>query len=389
MGTKTVILGGGAGGIVTASSLRALLPKEHEVVIVDRRTTFHLGAPKTWVMLGERTVAQVTRPLDSLRKRGIGLMQAEVQRIDAAKREVQTSKGPLKADYLVIALGAHLNLAAVPGLEQAAHTFYTMEGAVRLGEALKAFKGGDLVILNPRMPIQCPPAPYEVAMHLHHLFEARGIRQATRVSLYTVEPLPMPTAGSQVGQIIRDELAKRNIAYYPQKRVRGVDAARRIVSFEDGSEARFDLLIAVPPHEAPRPVRDSGLTNESGWIPVDARTLATSFDRVYAIGDVTVVSLPGRYKPDVPLALPKAAVFAEAQGRVVAARIAAHILGKQPLETFEGEGFCFVEMGAQTAMGGEALFFEMPHPKVIPLAADRRQFEEKLAWAENFLTKYL
>ncbi|HET7854639.1 MAG TPA: FAD/NAD(P)-binding oxidoreductase [Candidatus Methylomirabilis sp.] len=389
MGTKTLILGGGAGGVVTANSLRALVPKEHEVLVVDRRTTFHLGAPKTWVMLGERTVPQVTRTLDSLRKRGIGLIQAEVQRIDAANREVQTSKGPLKADYLVIALGAHLNMGAVPGLEQAAHTFYTMEGAARLGEALKSFKGGDLVILNPRMPIQCPPAPYEVAMHLHHTFEARGIREDTRLSLYAVEPFPMPTAGSQVGQIIRDELAKRNIAYHPKKRVRSADAARRHLSFEDGSETRYDLLIAVPPHEAPQAVRDSGLTNASGWIPVDAKTLLTSFDRVYAIGDVTVVPLPGRYNPDVPLALPKAAVFAEAHGRVVAAQIAAQILGKEPAETFEGKGFCIVEMGAQTAMGGEGLFFEMPHPRVITRPADRRQFEEKLAWAENFLTRYL
>ena len=88
------------------------------------------------------------------------------------------------------------------------------------------------------------------------------------------------------------------------------------------SEARYDLFIAIPPHEAPKVVRNAQLTNQSGWIPVDPRTLQVKQPpdarEVHAVGDVTIVPLPGRYKPDIGLSLPKAGVFAEAHGPTVA-----------------------------------------------------------------------
>lgn len=386
MATKTVILGGGVGGVVTANTLRGLLPKEHEIVVVEKRKMFHLGAVKTWVMLGQKKVEEVTRPLEALKARGIAVLEETVEKIDPSRREVRTGKGTLTADYLVIALGADLNPGAVPGLDQA-ETFYTLDGAIRLGKILKEFKGGEIVILNPKMPIKCPPAPYEVAFLLDHEFKGAGLREKTKITICTVEPAPMPTAGPQVSAFIREELAKRNIGYQASKKPKGVDAARKVVAFEDGTEARYDLLVSVLPHEAPKAVREAGLVNASGWIPVDPRTLKTSADRVWAIGDVTTVPLPGRYKPDVPLVLPKAAVFAEAHGRVVAAQIAAHAEGKESAEAFDGKGFCFVEFGGHHAMGGEGRFFESPHPKVATRAPDLAQFEEKLAWAAKFLER--
>ena len=48
----TVILGGGFGGISAANSLRQLLTAEHEIVVIDESSRFHVGAGKTWVMLG-------------------------------------------------------------------------------------------------------------------------------------------------------------------------------------------------------------------------------------------------------------------------------------------------------------------------------------------------
>jgi sulfide:quinone oxidoreductase len=386
MATKTVILGGGVGGVVTANTLRGLLPKEHEIVVVERSPIFHLGAAKTWVMLGQKKLEEVTRRVDALRAKGIAVLEETVEKIDAAKREVKTSKSALAADYLVIALGADLNRAAVPGLDQA-ETFYTLDGAVKLGKILKEFKGGDVVILNPKMPIKCPPAPYEVAFLLDHEFKTAGIREKARLAVWTVEPIPMPTAGPAVGGIIKEELAKRGITLQLLKKPKAVDGAKKIVSFEDGSEAKYDLLISVLPHEAPKVVRDAGLVNQGGWIPVDPKTLKTSADRVWAIGDVTSVPLPGRYKPDVALVLPKAAVFADAHGRVVAAQIAAHAQGRESAEAFDGKGFCFVEFGGHHAMGGEGSFFDLPSPKVVTKVPDLSQFDEKLKWAATFLER--
>ena len=303
-----------------------------------------------------------------------------------------TDRGELQGNFLVLALGADLDFFGLPGLSEAAYTFYTIEGAVRLKAALEGFAGGDIAILIPKIPFKCPPAPYEAAMLIRHSLTARGLGEKARLSIYTVEGAPMSTAGPEMGQLIRDELAQRGITFHPQKKAVRVDAVARRIDFEDGSDARYDLLGAIPPHVAPKIVRDAQLVGPSGWIPVDPLTLKVAgvasvagAAEVYAIGDVTTVSMPGRFKPDMPLSLPKAGVFAEAQGRVVAHQIAARVLGTAMAETFDGRGFCYLEVGGGRAMKAEGSFFEQPHPVMQRRSPDEAQLREKKEWVARQL----
>jgi sulfide:quinone oxidoreductase len=385
--STTLILGGGFGGIAAANTLRGLLPPEHEIVVVDQASHFYVGAGKTWIALGERTFGEISRPRAALLAPGVGLVQARVEALELPRRRAVTGQGSFHFDQLVIALGADLNPAAVPGLAAAAHTFYTVEGAERLRPVLEAFSRGDVVILIPKAPFKCPPAPYEAAMLLHAAFAARGLGGKVRLAIWTVEPAPMPTAGPEMGQYIRSELEQRGIGYHPQKRVARVDGAARRVAFEDGTEASCDLLIAIPPHEAPKAVREAQLTNASGWIPVDPQTLRvqTAAGEIYAVGDVTGVPLPGRYKPDAALSLPKAGVFAAAQGRVVAHQIAAKLLGTVSRETFDGVGYCYLETGGGRAVKADGAFFELPHPVMRKQPPDEAQFRDKLDWVARVL----
>src|SRR5205085_834314 len=81
---------------------------------------------------------------------------------------------------------------------------------------------------------------------------------------------------------------------------RGLDPARNVATFADGSEMPYDLFLGVPVHRVPTVVAESGMTVD-GWIPVDPLTLETSYPGVFAVGDVTSVGTP------------KAGVFAEGQ----------------------------------------------------------------------------
>jgi sulfide:quinone oxidoreductase len=338
-------------------------------------------------MLGHKTVAEVSYSREALKRRGIEFLHAEIRQIDLATGEIATDHGPQRGDYLVIALGADYDMSAVPGLA-AAHEFYTLEGAARLCEALRDFKQGDLAVLVPRAPFKCPPAPYEAAMLLHHALKESGLRSNVRIALYTVEGAPMATAGAEMGKFIREQLASRDIAFHPMKKTVGVDGDRRSVKFDDASEARFDLLVAVPPHVAPKVVREAGLTNQSGWIPADPKTLKiardSAFRAAYAIGDVSVVPLPGRHKPDVPLVLPKAGTIADAQGQIVASQISGEVSGK-PAETFGGIGTCYIETGGKQAIRGEGQFYALPHPVMRATPPDGAQYEGKLAWMRDWL----
>jgi sulfide:quinone oxidoreductase len=92
-----------------------------------------------------------------------------------------------------------------------------------------------------------------------------------------------------------------------------VNAATHELAFEGQASFKYDLLVVIPPHRGPHLVREAGLANEAGWVPVDRATLATRYENVCALGNVTAISIPGRWKPNVPLTLPKVGVFTHAQ----------------------------------------------------------------------------
>jgi sulfide:quinone oxidoreductase len=267
----------------------------------------------------------------------------------------------LDYDYLVIALGADLKPDAIPGLRQGAYTFYTLEGTVALRDALRAFKGGTVAVVVSAMPYKCPGAPHEAAMLLTDFFRRRHL--PAQVHIFTPEPQPLPVAGPQLGEMVRQMLESKGVNFHPKHKLTAVDGQNRKLSFEGKEPFDYDLLIAIPPHGAPALLRQAGLTNEAGWVPVDRNTLAAKFDHVYALGDVTAISIPGRWQSEIPLALPKAGVFAHDQALVVARRIAAEINGQKINQTFCGSGYCMLEVGGGLAGFASGDFFAEP-PKV-------------------------
>ena len=159
-------------------------------------------------------------------------------------------------------------------------------------------------------------------------------------------------------------LQSKGIQFHAQHKLTSVAPETRELTFEDRERFRYDLLVAIPPHRAPKPVVEAGLANQAGWIPVDPQTLATSQPGIYAIGDITAVPILGRWKPDAPLMLPKAGVFAHAQAEVVAHRIAADIAGRACEVKFCGDGYCMLEAGEDLAGFAFGNFFAEPAPNV-------------------------
>jgi sulfide:quinone oxidoreductase len=353
-----LVLGGGVGGLVAAYELRRLLPTKHRVILVDREPLFTFAPSLLWLMTGGRTAAGISRPLARLKRTGIDVVQGEIERIDAAHRAVTVGGQKLTGDYLVIALGAELAPETVPGLPAAGHNFYTVAGAEALRDALGAFTGGRLVVLTAAPAYKCPAAPYEAAMLLEYYCRRRKIRGQTQLDLYAAEPGPMGVAGPEVSKGVRQLVESKGIAYYPEHQVREVDPVARQLRFANGAEATYDLLAYVPPHRAPRVVREAGLVSESGWVSVDAHSMETKIEHVYALGDV--VSIPLKLgKP-----LPKAGVFAHAEAEVVARNIVRDITGSGAPATFDGMGACFVETGDGRAAYGKGDFYAEPVPQV-------------------------
>lgn len=365
MNKETVlILGGGVGGLVTANELRKALPDGHRIVVVEKSDQHAFAPSFLWLMVGDREPHQITRPVRDLVRPGVDLKHGAVSAINPTDQTVEVDGERLSYDHLLIALGADLLPDKIDGLKESAHTFYTFDGSKKLRQALESFSEGTVVVVVGAMPYKCPGAPYEGVMLIADHFRQRGLQDQVKVRLYTPEPQPMPAAGPDLGNAVTEMLASKGVTYHPLHQLASVDGQNGKLVFEGKEPVGYDLLVAIPPHKPSAIVSEAGLTNEAGWIPVNHETLETKHKNVYAIGDITSVPIPGRWKPDMPMMLPKAGVFAHAQAKVVAQRIAASINGVESDVVFCGDGYCMLEAGE--AMAGFAFgnFFAEPAPQV-------------------------
>ena len=270
----------------------------------------------------------------------------------------------------------------MPGFAEAAHTVYTLDGAIAASKALDAFQGGRVVVLVSRLPYKCPAAPYETALLTEALLRKRGIREDSSVDVYTPEPFPMPTAGPEMGAAVRGLLESRGIGFHPEQAVERIEPGTRELVLVDGTRVCFDLLLGIPPHRAPAVVRESPLAGPSGFIPVDRATLATATEGIYAIGDVTSIPIAdGKF-------LPKAGVFAQSQAEHVARRIAAELRGATPAGAFDGKGACFIEMGDGIAAYASGDFYAEPRPEMRMRRPGRHWHLGKVAFERYWLWRW-
>lgn len=352
---RTVILGGGFGGLTVATELCRRLPEDHRITLVDRDDSFLMGFRKLWILAGMAGHDEGTRRLSALEGRGIRFVRSEVRGIDPVGRRVETEAGDLEADFLVVALGAVPRGDLVPGLEAHGWNLYDRRGAAGAAERVAALDSGDVAVVVAGMPYKCPPAPFEACMLLDERFRVGGVRDRVGLAVSTVLPALLPPVGPEGNAWLSEELERRGIGHRASRQLARLEPGRLV--FEDG-EVAADLALVVPPHRPPTVVAETDLAGEGGWIRVDRDTLATEHAGVYAVGDCVHIPLGGG------AALPKAGVFAEAAGKVVAARIVAEVTGGPAPEPFDGRGVCFMETGGSEAALVEGEFFAEPGPQV-------------------------
>ena len=102
MGERILILGAGFGGLETATRLRGALDDSFDITVVDRNDFFNFGFTKFDLMFGRRAPEECKETLSALDDQGIRFQQATIELIDPEGRQVETSKGSLTADYLVV-----------------------------------------------------------------------------------------------------------------------------------------------------------------------------------------------------------------------------------------------------------------------------------------------
>ncbi len=355
---EILVLGSGVGGVAAASILSEGLREKARITLIDRKEKFQFPPSYPWLMVGKREPNQVQRDLGTLKKKGINVIRDEIITIDPKGKSVSTQSSRFQGDYIIISLGAQYDPSSIEGFRQYAKHIYDLESALAFRDAIMNFEHGTVTIGISRLPFKCPAAPYEVALLLDDYFTKKGIRNAIKLEFFTPEPNPVPSVGPEIGAKVLDMLKSRRVGYHPGLRLSRIQA--NDIFFDNGEQMHYDLLFSTPPHRAPQPVIEAGLTDSTGWIPVDTKTLETRFHGIYAIGDVTSISTPDGYVPF----LPKAGVFAHGQAEIVAVNIINEITGRPGKKEWGGKGACFLETGRGRSAFMKGEFLARPKPRI-------------------------
>lgn len=349
---KVLILGGGVGGTIVANLLAKRLAKEEAEITVVDISGKHVYQPGfIYVAFEGLDPGKLVRDERKLLRRRVRLVIGEAVKIDALGHKVHLADGQsLDYDRLVVALGARLVPDELPGYTEAAHHFYSLEGAMKMRQALESFKGGDVVITVASVPYKCPPAPSEAACQLDYFLTKKGMRD--KATIHFLSPLSRVFPLEPVNPVVEKIFAMHEIESTTFFNVESIDVQKKAVSSIEGETIPYDFLIMIPPHRGAKVVEDSGLGDRGGWLPTDKYTLRTkAHPDIFALGDCT----------DLPVSKSGAAAHFEA--KVVAESIVADIRGETTAVKDHGRVTCYCDAGYHK---GFSMTFDYEHPPVPP-----------------------
>ena len=322
-GPRVVVVGGGFGGATAARYVKSLDPKM-DVTLVERDTQYVTCPFSNYVIGGLRDMASITHGYGGLSKAGVRVVNDEATGVDAQARTV-TLKGGAKLNYdkLVISPGIELRHEAVPGYSLAAseampHAWRAGAQTMLLRRQLEAMpNGGTVIMCPPADPFRCPPGPYErasmIAWYLKNNKPRSKIMIFDAKDAFSKQGLFMAGWESQYpGMIVW-------VAGKDGGKVESVDARAMTVKAGFGTE-KGAVVNIIPPQSAGKIAIDAGLTNESGWCPVDPTTFAsTRAPNIYVVGDASIAG-----------AMPKSGSSANTQAKGAAAALVASLTGRPP-----------------------------------------------------------
>lgn len=334
--SKVTVAGAGFAALTGVRELRKRLP-DAEITLVAPQPWFTYLPSLIWVPYGIRTADDLRfdiRPL--LRKLGVVYRQATVTGISGDGRTLQTDRGELDNDALLIATGGRY-IRKLPGIENTITICEGLEAAEKMGRRLQELDSGTIAMGfggNPKEPSAMRGGPmFELLFGLDTWLRRQGRRDRFRLVFFTPAPQPGKRLGQNAVERMVGEMRRRDIETHLGHKLKSFE--NRVVTTE-GGEIPADLIMFMPGMTGPAWVQDSPLPLSPGGMIQAAETAAvTGMERVYVAGDAG--SFPG---PDW---MPKQAHMADLQATAAAKNIVLNLAGKAATEKFKVELLCIID----------------------------------------------
>ena len=335
-----VIVGGGAGGIAVAASLKSRVP-DLEIAVIDP-ADIHYYQPG-WTMVGggifdARTTAKT---MGSLIPKGVHWIKSAVAAFEPKNNAIILDGcRVVKYDRLVVCPGLKLDWGQIEGLEDTlgrngVTSNYRYDLAPYTWQLVQRMTEGRAIFTQPPMPIKCAGAPQKAmylsgdAWHRANVLKDIDIQFMNAGGVLFGVKDYVPALMSYV------EKYDANLNFFHN--LVAIDGAAKRATFKVAKPETepteitvdFDMIHVCPPQTAPDFIRVSPLADAAGWVDVDQATLRhKSFDNIWSLGDVM----------NAPNA--KTAAAARKQAPTVADNLIADMGGRSAVAQYDGYGSC-------------------------------------------------
>lgn len=353
-----VIVGGGAGGLATASSILKR-QKGTDIAVIEPKTEHYYQPGWTLVGGGVFKREQTERQMAKVMPKGVQWIRSACAGFDPEHNQVILEDGTrIGYKVLVVSPGLKLDWDGVEGLrdtlgKNGVTSNYLFDMAPYTWELVQSLKGGRAIFTQPPMPIKCAGAPQKAMYLACDAWSRRGVLEGIEVEFHNAGGALFGVA-DYVPALMK-YVDKYGINLCFNETLVAVDGAAKTAYFDvkdaEGNvtrEAReFDMMHVTPPQVPLDFVKNSPLANDAGWTDVSGETLQhNKYGNVFGLGD-------GGSTPNA-----KTAAAVRKQAPVAAHNVLQVLHGKAPNAIYNGYGSCplTVERGkivlAEFAYGG-------------------------------------
>lgn len=292
---KLVILGGGAGGISTASRVLSKKKDLKDDLLIIEPGDYHYFQP-AWPLVGSgvEKLRSTKKPTEKVIPKGARWLQASVKNADPVKREITADNTVISYEYLIVALGIELNYDAIKGAKEfigknSVCTNYLYDFVEYTYESLKNTKTGNILVTKPQSKIKGGVSAENSLFTMDDFVKQHDrhvdiIFRSGRDEIFEVK---------KYNDSLISQMEDKHIDYMLNEELIEVNGDEKIAVFKNTETGNihtvpFEMIVITPPMHGPKVLENSGLLDDEGWVDVDKHTMMhRKYTTVFSLGDAS------------------------------------------------------------------------------------------------------